>query len=204
MQTSSFVVGLTLGVLLGGAGAYAALEKPWARNDAPVVASVVFDAGPEEEVGKKGKRRRRGRKGDRAGKEAGLQVIDERVQLTAADRKVIWKGPAVSLPERNLDMSSGGGGRSLNQSEISQAVNGGQNALMRCIADARGQAELAANITLKFLVNGQGGVGKIRMRAPSYLIKNGLYSCAGKAIRRMRFASTGAATVVTVPLDLSY
>lgn len=204
MQTSSFVVGLTLGVLLGGAGAYAALEKPWAREDAPVIASAASDAGPAEEVGKKGKRRRRGRKVDRAGKEVGLQVIDERVQLTAADRKVMWKGPAVSLPERNLDMSSGGGGRSLNQSEISQAVNGGQNALMRCIADARGQAELAANITLKFLVNGQGGIGKIRMRAPSYLFKNGLYGCAGKAIRRMRFGSTGAATVVTVPLDLSF
>ncbi|MCP4447247.1 MAG: hypothetical protein GY811_18150 [Myxococcales bacterium] len=204
-MSSSFVLGIGLGLVLGTAGTYLALEKPWG-SESEAVAVAQPDAGPVEEKTSGGKRRgkRRGKKGRRAGKEVGLQEIDERVQLTAADRKMVWQGPAVNLPERNLDMSSGGGGRSLEQGEISSAVNGGQNALMRCIADARGQAELAANITLKFLVNGNGGIGKVRVRAPSYLLKNGLYPCAGKAIRGMRFPSTGAATVVMVPLDLSY
>ena len=171
-----------------------------------MVAQAQVDAGAADEAEPGGKRhgKRRNRDNKRAGKEVGLQEIDERVQLTAADRTMVWKGPTVSLPERNLDMSTGGGGRSLDQGEISQAVRGGQKALMSCIAEARGQAELAAKITLKFLVNGDGGIGKMRVQAPSYLLKNGLYACAGQAVRSMRFPSTGAATVVTVPLDLSY
>jgi hypothetical protein len=36
------------------------------------------------------------------------------------------------------------------------------------------------------------------------LLKNGLYECAGGAVRSMNFPGTGAATIVTVPLDLSY
>lgn len=183
---------------------FLALEKPWASEE-KVAEAPEIDAGAEEEDGTPGKRKkRRGKKGSRAGKEVGLQVIDERIELSAADRKMVWRGPAVSLPERNLDMGSDDGGRSLDQSEINQAVSGGQNALMRCIADARGQAELAAGITIKFLVEGNGGIGKIRVHAPSYLLKNGLYACAGEAVRKMRFPSTGAPTVVTVPLDLSY
>ena len=206
MVNSSFVLGTALGLILGAGGTYAALEKPWA-SDKSVVAQVSMDAGATEELdtGKGKRHRRRGRKGNRrAGKEAGLQVIDERIQLTAADRKMVWKGPAVALPERNLDLSSGGGGRSLEQSEISQAVGHGQDALVSCIAKARGQAELAANITIKFLVNGDGGIGKLRVRAPSYLLQHGLYPCASSAVRKLRFPSTGAATVVTVPLDLSF
>jgi len=150
---------MALGVALGGAGVYTAIEKPWA-DSSEKVAEVAVDAGASVDSNKKGKHRgkRRKRQGERAGKEVGLQVIDERVQLTAADRKMIWKGPAVSLPERNLDMSNGGGGRSLEQGEIGDGVSRGQNAVMRCIADARGQAELAATITLKFLVNGDGGI----------------------------------------------
>lgn len=205
--SSSFVLGIGLGVVLGAAGTYLALEKPWA-SDSKTVATAKLDAGPAAEEPTKGKQRgkRRGRKGKRRApnEDVGLQSIDERVQLTAADRKVVWKGPAVVLPERNLDMSGGGGGRSLDQGEISSAVSGGQRGLMKCIADARGQAELAANITLKFLVNGDGSIGKLRVRAPSYLIKNGLHGCSAQAVRKMRFPSTGAATVVTVPLDLSY
>lgn len=204
-MSSSFVLGIALGIAVGAGGTYLALEKPWV-GESKAVAVTEVDAGPSEEAPTPGKRRgKRRKKGQRANAEdVGLEVIDERVQLSASDRKVIWKGPAVVLPERNLDMSSGGGGRSLDQGEISNAVSGGQRGLMKCIADARGQAELAATITLKFLVNGDGSIGKLRVRAPSYLIKNGLHTCSGQAVRKMRFPSTGAATVVTVPLDLSY
>ncbi len=206
-MSSSFVLGIGLGITLGAAGTYLALEKPWA-SEKTTVAAVVVDAGQEAGEPTEGKRRgkRRGKKGKRPGttEDVGLQVIDERVQLTAADRKVVWKGPAVVLPERNLDMSSGGGGRSLDQGEIRSAVSGGQRGLMKCIADARGQAELAANITLKFLVKGDGSIGALRVRAPSYLLNNGLHACTIGAVRKMRFPSTGGATVVTVPLDLSY
>ncbi len=204
-MSSSFVLGVALGIAVGTGGTYLALEKPWAGEESEVAAAEVsIDAGAEAPGPKGRKRRGKRRKRKDKGEDVGLQEIDERVTLTAADRKMSAKGPAVSLPERTMDMSSGGGGRSLSQGEISDAVRGGQSGLMRCIADARGQAELAAKISLKFLVKGDGSVGKLQVRAPSYLLKNGLYPCMTGAARKLRFPSTGAATVVTVPLDLSY
>lgn len=202
---SQFVVGLVVGLALGGAGTYAALEKPW-EGEGDEVASADIDAGAEveEDPKKRKKRGRRGRKGKGGDGPVELQEIDERIVLTAADRKMVWKGPKIVLPEKNMDFSSGGGGRNLNQGEINDAVNGGQNRLMNCVADARGQAELATKITLKILVEGNGNASKVRVQAPSYLMKNGLYPCASSAVRSMRFPGTGAATVVTVPLDLSY
>ena len=65
-------------------------------------------------------------------------------------------------------------------------------------------AELAATITLKLLVSDRGSVSKLRVQAPNYLLKNGLYECASRSARGMRFPATGAATLVTVPFDLSY
>lgn len=199
---SSFGLGLVLGVALGAAGTYAALEKPWAGGEQ--VAVVEIDAGPQVEEDSKSRKKRgkRGRRGKNGNVE--LQEIDERIQLTAADRKMTWRGPKIVLPEKNMDFESGGGGRNLNQSEINDGVTGGQKRLMSCIAEARGQAELAANITLKFLVSAEGRATKLRLQSPQYLLKNGLYECAGSAVRSMNFPATGAATIVTVPLDLSY
>jgi len=202
-SVASFVSGIALGVVIGAGLTYAALEKPW-EGEPTAEVEAVSDAGPGEELsakkkGKKRKRRGRGGKGD-----AELQVIDERIVLTAADRKMMWKGPKVARPDKNMDFSEGGGGRVLNQGEIGDGVNSGQKRVVSCIAEARGQAELAANITLKFLVEAEGKVNKIRVQAPSYLFKQGLYPCIGSAVRSMRFPGTGAATVVTVPFDLSF
>lgn len=198
---------MALGLVIGGAGTYAALEKPW-QSEGPEVASASLDAGIDTEAEDPGKgrkkRRKRGKRGQGGDGPVALQEIDERVILTAADRSMVWRGAKISLPEKNMDFSSGGGGRNLNQSEISDAVNGGQQRLMSCVAEARGQAELAAKITLKILVEGNGNASKVRVHAPSYLMKNGLYPCASSAARAMRFPGTGAATIVTVPLDLSF
>lgn len=196
---------MALGLVVGGAGTYAAIEKPW-QDQGETVATAELDAGTEaEDSGKeRKKRRKRGKRGQGGDGPAELQEIDERITLTAADRSMVWRGPKIVLPEKNMDFSSGGGGRNLNQGEISQAVNGGQKRLMSCIAEARGQAELAAKITLKILVEGNGNASKVRVQAPSYLMKHGLYPCATSAARAMNFPGTGAATIVTVPLDLSF
>ena len=65
-------------------------------------------------------------------------------------------------------------------------------------------AELRATITLKLLVNSTGRVTKTRVRAPTYLHKNGLYRCVKGVALGARFAATGAPTVVTFPFSLSY
>jgi hypothetical protein len=205
--TSQFPLGLIVGLALGGAGTYAALEKPWA-SDGEELAVAEIDAGTGDEVEEEGKgrkkRRRKGRRGKGGDEPVALQEIDERIVLTAADRTMVWRGPKITLPEKNMDFASGGGGRNLNQGEISDGVNSGQRRLMSCVAEARGQAELATKITLKILVEGDGNASKVRLQAPSYLMKNGLFPCASSAVRAMRFPGTGAATIVTVPLDLSF
>jgi hypothetical protein len=204
---SQFLFGLVVGLALGGAGTYAALEKPWADSGDQVSVATIdagaSDPGDSEGKGHK-KRRRKGRRGGGGDEPVALQEIDERIVLTAADRVMVWRGPKIALPEKNMDFAAGGGGRNLNQGEINDAVNGGQNRLMSCVAEARGQAELATKITLKILVEGNGNASKVRIQAPNYLMKNGLYTCASSAVRSMNFPGTGAATIVTVPLDLSF
>lgn len=203
---SSFVPGLVLGAILGAAATYLALEKPWA-GDREVVATAAHDAGIDDsadsqKTAKRGKRKRGKRtKGE---SEAELQEIDERVVLTAADRTMQWRGPAIAAPDSAVNFGEEGGGRRLDDSEIHAGVSGAQREMVSCIADARGQAELAAKITLKLLVSDSGKVSKVRMQAPSYLLKNGLFECASGAARRMRFPATGAQTLVTVPFELSF
>ena len=41
-----------------------------------------------------------------------------------------------------------------------------------------------------------------RVRAPQYLLDRGLLACSQRAIQGMRFAATGAPTIVTVPFQV--
>lgn len=198
----SFWTGAIVGVAMGAAGAYAALERPWAGSE--TTAAVSADAGPraDEASGRsKRKKRRKKRRRRRKGTDE-VRYVDEVVELSAAERQSIWRGPKVSLPPKDVDFA-GGGGRPLNQSEIDAGIRSGRSAMVRCIGDSRGNAELRATITVKFLVDESGSVSTIRMRAPRYLFDNGFQACAARAVRSMRFPSTGAATVVTVPFELS-
>ena len=192
-----FVSGLIVGVLIGAGGTYAALTKSWEGSG--TVAVAVPDAAVEDGKGKKKKKRKKRRRRKRS---SDTGPVDQIVELSAADRQLIWKGQAVRLPPKEVDFS-GDSGRVLNQSEIDDGIASGASAVARCIGDARGNAELSATITLKMLVGPNGKVSKRRVRAPRYLQDNGLFGCVSKATGRMRFAGTGAATVVTVPFDLN-
>jgi hypothetical protein len=202
-----FLSGLLVGAVLGSGGLYLALERPWGRPG-QAIAGAQPDAGAVDEEAseagaKKGKRARRRRPGRGGGAGEVDQVIDEVIVLSAAERRPVWRGPAVELPPRDIDFESGGGGRSLNQGEINAGIASGRDAVSRCIGDARGNAELVARIEVKFLVEPDGRVSKVRLRAPSYLMQQGLHPCVTRAVRAMRFPATGAATVVSVPFDLS-
>ena len=201
---SPFVAGVFVGLAVGAGATFLAVSKPWQGEAEESVAVVELDAGVSDETGtQKGKRKRRRRAKGKTNA-AGLQIIDERVELSAADRKMVWRGPAVRKSAQAMDFNSSGEARSLRQDEINQGVAAREGKLSRCIGDARGQAELAAKITLKFLVSGEGNATKVRVRAPSYLIKHGLYDCFGRVVRGMNFPSTGGETVVTLPFDLSF
>lgn len=198
-----FWLGALLGVAVGAGGMYLGMARPWQGDE---VVQVDADAGaePAPDNAGKNKRKRRRRKGKRRGAGDGQEeLIDEVVEVSAADRKLVWRGQSVSLPPRDMNFEGGAGGRSLEQGEIDSGVSGGRSRIIQCIGSARGNAELSARITVKFLVNENGKVTRSRVEAPAYLQNNGLESCVRKATRAMRFPATGAATVVTVPFDLT-
>ncbi len=194
-----FLLGLIVGVALGAGGMYGALEEPWLgaaqvseEPDAGVVAADSAD---------KRKRRRRGRRGRRAAaaeQSAGAEVP----ALTEADRKMVWRGDKVALPQREVDFAADSGGRPLNSGEINAVVERQSQPVIGCITEARGDAPLDARIRLEMLVSGDGRVTKLRVRAPAYLFAHGFLGCARQAGRSLRFPATGAPTIVEVPYDL--
>ena len=194
-----FWLGLLVGAALGAGGVYAWLERPWQGGETAAVSSP--DAGPEEVAQASKKRKKRNKRKRRSG---GSEVLgDAIVELSAADRKLVWRGPTVELDAKEVDFASGGdGGRALNQGEIEAGIAGRADAIIACITEARGNAELAATITLEALVEGNGRVSKSRVRAPQYLVDNGVHRCIQSEAKSMRFASTGAQTVVSVPFNL--
>lgn len=198
----SFWPGLGVGLVVGAGVTYLALEQPWrgATKAAPAVAEVeapVLDAGVAPKKG-------RGKRTTRTTTAAGTveREVDDDVALTDGDRALEWRGDAVALPPRTVDMA-GGDGRPLEDGEIQGAVSGGSGAMIGCIKDAVGGAPLSGAVTLSLLVGADGGVDKVRVRAPRYLHEHGLLACARRAARALPFPATGAPTVVTVPYELN-
>lgn len=195
----SFWAGLLVGALLGGGGVYLGLTKPWAGSGES--AAVAADAGAVAENDGTSKRKKKRRKKRRAGN--GNEILgDPIIELTAADRELVWRGPKVALAERDMDFGSGDEGRSLDQGEIDRGISSRSSAIVACIEDARGNAELSSTITLQALVEGNGRVSRARVRAPRYLFENGLAKCVQHEAKSMDFPATGAQTVVSVPFDL--
>ena len=199
-----FWLGLFLGAILGGASAYAWFEQPWhawlTRDVAAMSDAGVADAAEQEPRSK----RKRGR-GRRASAGAGAETDpagDDIPALPAADRALVWKGDPVALPARQIDMAGDGDARALDSGEINAVIRSQSEPMIACIAGARGHAELDARITVEMLVNGDGQVTRMRVRAPAYLFARGFHACARTAAQRLRFPATGAPTVVTAPYDL--
>ena len=122
--------------------------------------------------------------------------------LSAADRRLEWKGDSIKPPAKQVDFSGDSQGRALTAGEINQVLGAQSQGVLSCITSARGNAELEATITIKMLVDGEGRVTRTRIRAPAYLFAHGFYGCARKAARALRFPATGQATVVEAPYDL--
>ncbi|RMH42583.1 MAG: hypothetical protein D6689_07800 [Deltaproteobacteria bacterium] len=191
----SFWLGLAIGALLGGGGVYAALERPWQRAAPSAPATAGADAGSETD---RPARRRRPRKRRRIAREAEAAAVE----LSARDRQLVWRGPSIELAPRAVDFAAEGGGRSLSPAEIDAGIAALADAITACIEDARGDADLTATIDLELLVEGDGRVSRVRVRAPRYLADRGLRGCIARATAGRPFAATGAQTIVSVPFHL--
>jgi hypothetical protein len=205
-----FFLGVILGAFLGGAGVYGWLEQPWQAwlaDDQVATLDAGVETASSDQPGKQRKRRRGRRAGAGAeggGVEGGADEVAE-VEiptLTEADRALVWKGDAVALPPRQIDMSSDSESRPLDSGEINSVLKARSGPMIDCIAQARGEAELDARIQVEMLVNGDGQATKMRVRAPAYLFAHGFHACARKAMLGLRFPATGGHTVVSAPYDL--
>jgi hypothetical protein len=192
--------GLALGTMLGAAATWLAMARPW-RSAAPPIAEAADAAAADER--RPSRRHRRGRGRDSTGGDSGRNGGDAPAPvLSAADRVMAWRGPSISLPARDMDLGTEGGGRPLDASEINQTIERSSGPILSCIRDALAGAELAGDVRLELLVGEDGAVSDVRVGAPRWLIEHGLVDCATRAARRIRFPATGAPTVVTAPFHV--
>src|SRR6185295_5534148 len=126
----------------------------WRGAAAPAIASApaeVVDAGVPA-AKKKGKRKggvKRSGGGLGSALEPEPYEVDDEIVLTDADRALEWRGDAVSLPPRTLDMAGGDEGRPLDDGEIQGGISGGSGPMIGCIKDAVGGAPLSAEVTIQ-------------------------------------------------------
>jgi hypothetical protein len=186
---------------------YLALEQPW-RRAVGEAAAPVADAGTAtaEPPGKKPGKKRRGRpvagRGEVEAGEGELEETAPAIELSAADRKLAWRGAEVVLPPAQHDFSKEDAGRSLNDDEIAGAVRDQSRPIIDCMVSAAAGTDLRATVTVRMLVDGKGTVTRHRIQAPQYLFDHGMASCVARALDRLRFPATGAPTLVTAPFDL--
>jgi hypothetical protein len=208
----SLIVGLVIGGAIGAGATYLALRGPGSSAPASVVAT---DAGTTTDAAARSRRRgvkRRPTARPAAAaqavdetEESGTAVTDDKPavpELGAHERQLAWRGAPIATPTRRLDLAGARDGRQLSQDEIDRGIRSNSAAVTACVREARGDAPLAGTVTLEFLVEGNGRATRSRVRAPQYLLDRGLLACSQRAVRGMRFAATGAPTIVTVPFEV--
>ena len=180
-----FVGGFLVGALVGAAAVYAFVRGPTGAKVA-----VQIDAAPLAAANPGHPHKRAPRPG-------------EEHALTDEDRELVWRGDAVNVSDRSVDLSAGAREPSdLAQSEIDAAFAARADALIACIVRARGNATLNDQIHMAVLVDADGNVSRARVRASRYLIDQGLYACARPLLVTLRFPATGKDHVVTVPFRI--
>ena len=192
-----FWAGLAAGFALGAIVTWLVMARPWRSEDRPVVQAAA-DAAPEPAPDRK--KSRRGKRGGGGGAEGDLGAPAP--VLTSADRERLWRGPAISLPDRSIDLGSESNARPLTTSEIDDVMRRSAQPIMTCIETALAGAELSSEVELEMLVSGAGAVQKVRVGAPRWLMEHGFADCASSAARKVRFPATGAATVVNAPFHV--
>jgi hypothetical protein len=191
-----FWLGLALGALFGALATWLVMARPWRAGESPVVQAPA-DAAPAPVAG--GKKPRRGKRGG-----GGVGGADEAPApvLSPADRERVWRGAAISLPARTVDLGSESNARPLEAGEIDDVMRRSSQPILACIETALAGAELSGAVELELLVSGAGAVQKVRVGAPRWLVEHGFADCASAAARRLRFPATGAPTVVNAPFHI--
>ena len=188
----TFWLGFAVGLVAGGAIVFVFLRIGPTETESAAVESV--DAGVEAPTTEKKKKR--------IARPTGTAGDQPPPILTAADLKMTTEGDALRVRERSIDMSSGAEPRDLMQHEIDDAIAARSEELVKCVVEARGNAELQGRVTFGMVVTPSGGVSQARVEAPAFLLKNGLYRCARPKLLSIRYPAAGKDTVVRVSFDV--
>lgn len=191
---------------------YLTLRPPWAGDpgavpptDAGVAAPPPSGSGSAVPRGPRRPRVRRPAPAEVADPGGSDAVGDAVIELRAADRALEWRGDAVALPPRQLDLGPGGDGgsaRPLDDGEIQAGLSAHHGAVRACVVEAATGTDLRATLAVELLIDGAGRVGRSRVQAPRYLFERGLLACVRRALGRLRFPATGAPTKVGFPVQL--
>ena len=126
------------------------------------------------------------------------------IPLTPADRALEWRGDDTSRSPQKIDMSNSAEARSLDTGEIQSAIDSQSGPAQQCVLQAGTNTNLSGVIMVKMIVDGAGHVTKTKVQAPHYMFeKGGLLGCIKGAVGRMHFTSTGASTLVTMPINFN-
>ena len=203
------LLGLGIGLIVGAGGMYLTLRPPWGGGAAPAPSDARIAAPAPVDAGVPGKPKPKRRPGARGGTVAAPPGSDEHEEtepppppLTEADRRLEWRGDGVTLPPRNIDLTSGAEARPLDDGEISAVIGSQSDGVRECVIRGATGTDLSAAITVKLVVDGTGRVTRSRVHAPRYLFEQGLLGCTQRALGRMKFPATGAPTLVTLPVNL--
>lgn len=185
---------------------YLALQRPWERrvpttpSEGPPV--VVVNRDVNKPAPKKKRRPSTAPRTPNAPDDDADDPGPPPVVLTAADRALEWRGEDTPTPSQSIDMANGNEARRLEDAEITSTFASQGAPVKACVVQSATNTDLRATITLKLIVDGSGKVTRSRVQAPHYLFERGLEACVQRALGRLKFPSTGAPTLVTMPINL--
>jgi hypothetical protein len=123
--------------------------------------------------------------------------------LRPEEKRLVTVGDKLTGTEVvNLAESGSGADRELSQEDIDAVFRPRQSAIVGCIDEARGDAQLEATITVAFRIRRSGDIAGVRLEAPAYLINHGLMDCVRRIVTSLHFPSSAKAQIVTYPFSL--
>ncbi len=144
--------------------------------------------------------------GDEAGW-GGSDTVEETevplIQLSAADRAMEWRGDDTTRPTQKIDMAGGAEARSLSDDEIRSTIASQSGPVQSCVVAGATNTNLSGEVMVKMIVDGSGHVIKSKVSAFHYMFQHGLLACIQGALGHVKFPATGAATLVTLPVNFT-
>jgi hypothetical protein len=131
----------------------------------------------------------------------GVGQAEPEKKLQPGDERIVTTGDALGRPE-HIDMTKPDE-KELDQGEIDRVWASAEPKLSRCITEAVADWPLeGGKIEVSYRIERDGSVRKVRLVAPSLLLRNGLYACMRDKVVALRFSQSGGANVVTFPFQL--